>query len=130
MTLKRDDILKAQDIKTEKVNIPEWGGDIYVKELTGEERNEYESFLIDLANGKKAHKMDEARSRLAVLSICDEEGKRLFTDDDIKALSRKNAKALMRVYGVAQRLSLIGQDQISKETESLQADPFVDSPSD
>ena len=37
MALSRDSILKASDIKTETVPVPEWGGDVNLRGHSGEE---------------------------------------------------------------------------------------------
>ena len=131
MTLKRDDIKNLNDLKMEELFVDEWNDTVYVRELDGEERNNYEAFLIEMANSpKKVHKMDEARARLVSLSVCDENGKRLFTEDDIPWLKRKNAKALMRIYGKAQKLSVISQAEIDRKVEELQENPTAGSASD
>jgi len=41
-------------------------------------------------------------------------GDRLFADADIAALGSKSAKALDRVFAVAQRLNGIGSDQVDQ----------------
>jgi len=131
VTLKRDDILKAQDILTEKVPVPEWGGDVCVKGMTGTERDAFESSIVS-SNGKKTSvNMVNIRAKLAAQTICDENGERLFTDaDDVKVLGAKSATALQRVFEVAQRLSGIGDDAIQELAEGLQKNPLEDSPSD
>jgi hypothetical protein len=46
------------------------------------------------------------------LTLCDSQGDRLFDDSEIAALGRKSARALDRVFSVAQRLNGIGVDQV------------------
>ena len=57
------------------VNVPEWGGEVFVRLLS-------ESEAESLAKDTKA-----ARSRFAVLAVCDEAGERLFTDEDTTTLA-------------------------------------------
>jgi hypothetical protein len=45
------------------------------------------------------------------LTLCDATGNRLFEDAEITALGRKSARALDRVFAVAQRLNGIGIEQ-------------------
>ena len=45
MSLK-EQILKADDLPKEKVNVPEWNVDVYVRALTAAERDGYEASLI------------------------------------------------------------------------------------
>ena len=100
--LNREAILKTDDLPRELVQVPEWGGDVYVRTLTGTERDAFEQSMV----GKKSKmNLDNVRARFAVLTICDEAGQRLFTDDDAKVLGDKSAAALDRVFAVAQRLN-------------------------
>lgn len=129
-TLKRDDILKVQDIKVEKIPVPEWGGDVYVKGMTGTERDAFESSIVSAKGKNTSVNMSNIRAKLAAQSICDETGARLFTDADIKELGTKSATALQRVFEVAQRLSGIGDEAMQELAGDLQENPLGDSPSD
>jgi len=100
--LNREAILKSDDLPRELVQVPEWGGDVYVSTLTGTQRDAFEQSM----QGKKGKlNLDNVRARFAVLTIVDDQGKRLFTDADVKALGEKSAAALDRVFAVAQRLN-------------------------
>ena len=95
-------ILETDDLRRELVQVPEWTGDVYVRTLTGTERDAFEQSMV----GKKSKmNLDNVRARFAVLTICDDAGKRLFTDEDAKVLGDKSAAALDRVFAVAQRLN-------------------------
>lgn len=127
-TLNRDDILKADDIGRELVPVPEWGGDVYVKGMTGAERDKFEASIVEQRGKKQNLNMTNIRAKLASLTICDEQGKRLFTEADIAKLSEKSASALQRVFAIAQRLSGIGDADVEELAEGLDT-PFGDSPS-
>jgi len=129
-TLKRDEILQASDIQTELVPVPEWGGDVYVKGMTGAERDKFESSIVEQRGKESRMNMANVRAKLASLTICDENGKRLFTEQDVQALSQKSASALQRVMIVAQRLSGIGDEDVKELAEGVKTDPFDGSPSD
>lgn len=121
--LGRDEILGASDIKRELVQVPEWGEDaaVWVRSLTAKERDDYERSMIVYQNGKNKPDLSQARAKLAAAAICDENGVRLFTDADVKALGDKSASALQRVFEVAQRLSgITGEDveELVKNSES------------
>ena len=107
--LSKDAILKADDLPKELVDVPEWGGSVYVRTLRGNERDHSEQSLV----GKKQKtSLENVRARFAVLTICDENCTRLFTDGDAKALGEKSAAALDRVFAVAQRLNGFSQDDV------------------
>ena len=129
--LNREDILQADDIQIELVPVPEWGGEVYAKGMTGSERDRFETSII-MVDGKSNQKLNLAdmRAKLCALAICDEDGKKLFTQADIKELGKKSAAALQRVFKVAQRLSGLTDDDVNELSEGLEESPFVDSPSD
>jgi hypothetical protein len=104
--LGRDAILAAQDVTSELVDVPEWGGSVCVKAMTGEQRDAFEtSILKDKADPTKGVSFVDLRARFVARVCVDDKGVRLFTDEDVKSLSRKSAKALDRVYDVGARLA-------------------------
>ena len=115
MTLSKDEILRAHDIKVQKLVIPEWEGEIYVKGLTGAERDAFEASVIEMKGDKTTVKMENIRAKLAAMCICDEKGERLFNDEEVLMLARKSASALQRIFDVAQRLSGL----VAGDVESL-----------
>jgi len=124
-TLKRDDILKVQDIQTELVHVPEWGGDVYVKGLDGTERDLFEaSFVENRGKGNTRIKLENIRAKLVALTACDENGERLFASKDAEALGKKSAAALQRVFEVAQRLSGLTPDDVEELKKGLEENPF------
>lgn len=107
-------ILAAQDLKTEDVPVPEWGGDVRVRTLTGAERDAFESGLVE-KDGKRD--LSNLRARLLSLAIVDENGARMFEESDAVLLGNKAAGALDKLFEVAQRLNGIGnkaQEEIAK----------------
>lgn len=109
--LTKEAILAADDLPRERVNVPEWGGDVFVRTMTGTERDAFEASLIG-TGGAKDGRLDNVRARLVSLALCSESGERLFDDAEIAALGKKSARALDRVFGVAQRLNGIGTEQV------------------
>lgn len=105
--LTREQILQCDDLPRETVQVPEWGGEVQVRTMTGTDRDTFEASLI----GKEG-RLENVRARLVSLALCDGEGHRLFSDADITVLGGKSAKALDRVFAVAQRLNGIGSDQV------------------
>ena len=129
-SLKRDDILAVKDIQIELVPVPEWDGEVYIKGMSGLERDAFEASIIEQKGNKQKVNMANVRAKLAAQTLCDEEGNRLFNDADIKELGKKSASALQRVFEVAQRLSGIGDADVEELAGELQENPTEDSPSD
>jgi len=111
--LTADDILAADDRLFEDVPVPEWGGVVRVRGLSGAERDKFEASILDSKGRVRARNV---RAKLAQLCMVDESGRPLFAEDQIDALGRKSAAALSRVFDVAQRLSGL-TDQDMEELE-------------
>ena len=121
--LDRNAILEAKDLPTETVDVPEWGGQVIVRTLTGEERDQYESSMFEVvgdgANREVIPKMENLRATLAALSIVDEDNKRMFDVSEVHLLGDKSAAALDRVFDVAKRLSGLSEEDVKELTEGL-----------
>lgn len=105
MLLSRDAILGAQDLKTEDVPVPEWGGTVRVRMMSGIERDAFSNSLLG-SEGKTD--LTNYRAKLVAASIVDESGAREFSESDVQALGGKSASALERVFVVADRLNTMG----------------------
>lgn len=100
--LGRDAILAAEDLPHVDVAVPEWGGTVRVRAMTGAERDAFSEQLRD-AEGK------QYPIRLVAACAVDEAGKKIFWPQDVAELERKSAVALDRVATAAQRLNGVGQ---------------------
>jgi hypothetical protein len=129
--LSRDAILGAEDRKTEDVPVPEWGGEVRVRSLSGAERDAYEAHIVQVkADGSRTLNVKNVRAKLVSLSVVDEDGGRLFSDDDAEALGEKSAAALDRVFDAARRLSGLSEDDIEELAEGFGDAPSGGSTSD
>ncbi len=100
------DILGANDLKTELVACPEWGGDVCLKSMTGLERDRFELGMTKKGkNGKRENDTDNLRAKLVAACAVDEKGKQLFTEAQALELGAKNAKALDRCFDAASALN-------------------------
>ena len=96
--LTKDAILAAEDRRTEEVNIPEWGGSVKVRTMSGSERDAFEIAITGVSKSN-------IRARFCALVIVDEKGNRMFTDVEIAKLGEKSASSLDKVMEVGQRLN-------------------------
>jgi len=123
--LTRDAILGADDLPKQEVEIPEWGGSVFVRTMTAGERDAYESSM--LLNGKP--NLANMRAKLVVRTAVDEEGKRLFADADAEALGKKSASAVDKLFGVAQRLNGLTKKDVEELEKNSGRIPPDSSPS-
>lgn len=115
--LTKDQILAAEDLPHEDVKVPEWGGTVRVRALTGDERDAYEIAMVEGREAsKKSGQLTDAhiRASLVAMSLVNDQGERLFTSAEIARLGRKSAAALDRCYGVAVRLSRLSARDVEE----------------
>lgn len=112
INLTRELILKAQDLKRESAEVPEWGGTLFIRGMSGAERDAFETSLFSKNGAERIFTGDNIRAKLLVRCIVDDKGERLFGDDDVAALGQRNAATLDRLYDIAQRLSGIGNAEL------------------
>jgi hypothetical protein len=110
VVLTAEAILGASDIETEWVEVPEWGGGVYVRGLTAGQRDRLESSLLDRKGQPQPARLAEFRSRLLSLCAVDGDGKPLFTERDVPRLMNKSVGAVGKVLDVARRLSGMSED--------------------
>jgi len=110
-TLTRAAILAADDLPREPVDMPEWGGRIWVRALTAGEREAWESKYLGDGVSSGATPVALIRASLAAFACCDEAGKPLFSEADVPALAAKSAAAVQRVWRVAARLNGLGAER-------------------
>lgn len=116
--LTRDDILQVQDLPKELVEVPEWDGAVYVRGLTGAERDALEASIVEQRGRSTRMNLMNLRAKLVAMSVVDEEGNRLFSDADVEKLGQKSAAALNRIFEVAQRLSGLTSEDVEELTKN------------
>jgi hypothetical protein len=131
--LKRNQILDADDMKTEIVPVPEWGGEVCIKMLTGKERDAFEASTITLnKKGQNERNVVNLRARLLVQVIIDPEDNNLplFNSADIVSLGNKSSVALDRVWAAAQKLNSVTEDDVQELAAGFVSDPSESSTSE
>lgn len=106
----------ASDIKTEKVNVPEWKTDVYLKVLTGTERDAFEASYSD-------QRMANFRVRFLVLTLCDQEGNRLFDDQQIELLGKRSSLVLNRLFEHSWKINMLSAEAADEAGESSGGGP-------
>ncbi|MDV2503080.1 MAG: hypothetical protein RX318_03925 [bacterium] len=125
--LSREDILKADDLITEKVEVPEWGGEVYVRTMTALERETFENVATDERGDVT---FDGFMVRLVVKTTVNGTGEPLFTEDDVENLKAKSGMAIVRIFRVATRLNGMRRQDIEDMIENLSEAPPGGSSSD
>ena len=101
MLLNREAILNVKDTHQEVVDVPEWGGSVCIRAMTGAERDDFRAAI----EGAETSLVGKFEAPLLALTLVDVEGKRLFTIDDVEALRAKSAAVLDRLAQIALRVN-------------------------
>ena len=114
--LTKEDILKANDSQKKLVDVSKWwGGSVYVKSLTATERDKFDESIQKMDDdGKSIPVLENMRAKLCALTICDANGVRLFGNDDIVNLGKKNAGAVEKCFDVARELNGMRKEDLEK----------------
>ena len=121
--LSKSEILECQDMRIKVVEVPEWGGSVRLRSLTGAERDAFEATLVKEVDGKRVPDMENLRAKLLAATIVDEDDRQIFTPYDLAALGRKSAVALDRVFSVAQRLNGMSADAVEESVKNSDSAP-------
>jgi hypothetical protein len=113
LAAKASDILDYRDLKEERVFVEEWDQEVIVREFSGHELQTVMSLGSFSSDGGDVAIMDVAK--VCALSIKDEKGGRMFTDDQAEALADKCFPALMTVFAAAMRVSGFSEEEMEKE---------------
>lgn len=114
MLLNKEQIKSVSDLETQDVEVPEWGGTVRLKSLTGAERDRFEASVVQGQGRNTTVNMQNLRAKLVAQSAIGEDGKPLFTEDDVKWLGEKSAKALNRLFNAAQQLSGLSESDVKE----------------
>ena len=129
--LTRAQILETQDLGREVVPVPEWGGSVVMRGLTGRERDAFEASIVRMQRGAPGAGMERSlqniRARLVAMAAIDESGARLFEDRDVRALGEKSAAALDRLFDAARRLSGMSEADVKAIAEDFGGGPSAGS---
>ena len=83
--------------------------------MSGAERDAFETAIVSTrkTGGKKTREIDtnNFRAKFLVRTIADENGKRVFSDEDAESLGDKSANVISRLFDIAQEVNgLTAQD--------------------
>lgn len=124
--LDRAKALQAQDLNSERVSVPEWGGDVLVWQMPEKRRNDFDRW-----NKEQCDKSDYSQfnARLAADTVGDESGALLFTHEDIPALLEKSCVVLRRLAAVALRVNKMRKEDDEDAVKNSGSDLGGSSPS-
>ena len=119
----KDEILSKtpanKDWPREPVEIPEWSGTVWVKVMTGTERDAWEASCIGHGGSPNLVNM---RARLVCVCLVDENGETVFGPKDVPEIGRIDSRILDRLFDAARALNgLTKEDVVEIEGNSSAA---------
>jgi len=133
--LDRKVLLEKEELQRVKVEF-ENGDYVYVRQMTGRERDNFEQSLIKETKDSKGvvvgydRALGDFRAKLAVVTVCNEQGDMVFMPDDYSTLSKHmSAKRLESIVNKAQELNKITEEDKEALVKNLEVGPADNSSS-
>ena len=135
MSLNRDAIIGIKDYGSKEVEVPEWGGSVYLRKWTGKDRSLFWSKSVKASDEGAEMNWDtlfENQTLVVAMSLCDENGDKLFstTDEDLAILGAKDGDIIQRLYTESLLINGLAQSSIGEAAKNLNAVQNDDSISD
>ena len=109
----REKLLGAKP-PTERVYVAALDETFILRGMTGVERDAFEASCFEGKGKKRDFKMANLRAKLVGYCTVDEQGHRVFSDADVVALGEARADVIDRLFGVAQRLSGMRDEDVDE----------------
>lgn len=116
MSLREKLLAKSNELKIEPIEA--FGEKLFVRELTGSERDAFEASLSNIVGKNVVPNLKNVRAKLIIKSLCTEDGSRVFEDTDLDSVGNLPAAELDKVFEVAQRLSGLKKEDIEELTKN------------
>ena len=121
--LTREQLLHPAPLAVERVDLPAFGDAVFVRELTLGERDRFEEAIL-------TKPQPDYRGELLVRSLCDQDGKRLFTDGETELFKDLGAARLQPAFATAMRLSALRTSDLEELSKNWTGEPEGASSSD
>lgn len=106
--LTRSEILERRSFRTETVEVPEWGGAVRLREMSGADRQAIQAAVLRAQKGPSAS--EDVHAHVVACAAVNENGEKIFSPSDVPALSRQPAGLLKRLAEKALEISGLAGD--------------------
>lgn len=116
-----DSVLALADAKPLRVEVPEWKGHVFVRQVTAKEAASFDQNVAQ----------DEA-SRIALIvarCVCRENGERVWKDSDVGKLNRMPVSGMMRIAQAVGSLNGLTEEAVAALGEASTVTPEGSLPS-
>lgn len=128
MLLDRSKLLAKEVLRVQRVELGD-GDFVFVRQMTGRERDRFERSLLLEVEDKKGNvtykrALEDFRAKLAVNTLCDEQGNNLLNPDDFNTLSANmSAAKLEHIVNAAQELNKISEEDKEAMVKNSESGP-------
>lgn len=105
----KDMILAVDDLPRKPVKVKEWGTTVWIKTMSGAEKDGFE---LEYYGEDKPH--TNIRAGMLVRCLVDEQGQRIFADNEAEILGHKSAKVLSQLFTIASKLNAISATDVEE----------------
>jgi len=109
--LSRAAIIGHVDVKTQDVDVPEWGGAVRVRQMTVAERNEF------VARSTATESRGVAAWLVASLCV-DDAGQPLFSTEDIPELEKKYYRTVDKIAAAILQVNELGTKEVDEAAKN------------
>lgn len=125
--LTKDQILAVDDLRYETVEVPEWGGVVRLRTMTGAERNRFEARIVSQSRGSgSAVKVDHKGLKALLLSMTmvDEKGSPFFASEEEaeKCFAERSGTVQHLLFEKAADLNGLGADAVTRKMGNSESD--------
>lgn len=127
--LTREQILNTVDISIKEIQVPEWGGSVFIRQLS---RGEQDTYLKRQYSETKLKTDNKAKNQeisavnmyghdayLCACGICDADGKPLFKQSDVDELKKKNGAIIGRLaIEIVKFSGMAGDVEVAEEIKN------------
>lgn len=126
--LSKTQILSPRKPEIHYVDVPEWGGKIGIAVPTLRELEQFEN--RQSKQTRAGNGLVGFRARVAILACVNDDGSKMFTQDDEAALCDQPAKALIRIHDAIAPLLGWTNESLEDRAKNLQTTTEGDSTTD
>lgn len=116
--LTRADIFsKPPEFARERVEVPQWGGHVYVKQITARAIETWQDWLVE--QEKSDGLKHSFRVKLIMLCVCDEEGRLIFTDAaDLAVLTDRENSVVELLWQACRSVNRMDKEATEKAAKN------------
>jgi len=122
VVLSKEQILAAidrPDVATRDVEVPELGGTVRVREMTGALRNRVEAAYATIRNGGDSKSLDSMTAQLIAGCVVDESGKPILSLADAKRMFASRPRAVFRLRDAILEISATDDEDMEALAEGF-----------